>query len=237
MQNIYTELDSIFDTRLPILTAISYPIAEEVVASGGYHNRLKDEFGPISADLFGAIYAKRKKMVLRYSGLTKIVHVVGKIYRDRITDIKNCEIRNTIKIFINTYPYDLSSSEQDELTKAICLEIGLVDIVFVKANNKQLTPAWIRDKDINSVIKYDLLPWIEYHMGKGNFEESSLANISLACPPLLDIYASPKQINLDMYKAIKESLQPYANVEFIDTDYFCKILYMPKHDTENEKKP
>ena len=237
MQNIYTELDSIFDTRLPILTAISYPIAEEVVASGGYHNRLKDEFGPISADLFSSIYAKRKKMVLRYSGLTKIIHVVGKIYRDRITDIKNCEIRNTIKIFINTYPYDLSSSEQDELTKAICLEIGLVDIVFVKANNKQLTPAWIRDKDINSVIKYDLLPWIEYHMGKGNFEESSLANISLACPPLLDIYASPKQINLDMYKAIKESLQPYANVEFIDTDYFCKILYMPTHDTQNEKKP
>lgn len=235
MQNIYTELDSIFDTRLPILTAISYPIAEEVVASGGYHNRLKDEFGPISADLFSSIYAKRKKMVLRYSGLTKIIHVVGKIYRDRITDIKNCEIRNTIKIFINTYPYDLSSSEQDELTKAICLEIGLVDIVFVKANNKQLTPAWIRDKDINSVIKYDLLPWIEYHMGKGNFEESSLANISLACPPLLDIYASPKQINLDMYKAIKESLQPYANVEFIDTDYFCKVLHMPKASGEEKK--
>ena len=101
MQNIYTELDSIFDTRLPILTAISYPIAEEVVASGSYHNRIKAEFGPISADLFNAIDAKRKKRVLRYAGLTKIIYVVGKIYRDRITDIKNCEIRNSIKIFIN----------------------------------------------------------------------------------------------------------------------------------------
>lgn len=235
MQNIYTELDSIFDTRLPILTAISYPIAEEVVSSGLYHNRIKDEFGPISADLFNAIYAKRKKMVLRYAGLTKIIYVVGKIYRDRITDIKNCEIRNSIKIFINTYPYDLSGSEQDELTKALCLEIGLVDIVFLKASNKQLTPAWIKDKGINSVIKYDLLPWIEYHMGKGNFEENSLANISLACPPLLDIYASPKQVNLDIYKAIKESLQLYANLEFIDTDYFCKVLHMPKASGEEKK--
>lgn len=223
MKSIYVELDCILDTRLPILYSISPTIAEEVIVSDYYFNRIKDKFGLISADIFKSFYNNRTKGVLKYAGFTPCLYYVSELYSKSITDIVNLEIRNEIEIYINTYPYFLNGSEQVELEKGIKVFLGDIPTRIVNISNKDLTPEWLTTKGFDHVIKYDLLEWYEYHMSNYNLIKNPLYKMNLHAPGLLDVYSPESLFKDDVFDKIIRLAKFHSNLDIMHISDFCKL--------------
>ena len=221
--NLLVDLDSLFDTRLPVLMGISEAAAYNVLNSGYYYNRVKDEFDLIPASIFRTIYRYRTKGVLEYALPTHIFNVMASIlddiYRD---DTKNVLNKDDKYLYINLYPYELSVNEKDILSSAIKQLIPPVNIKFINVSNVELTPKWIYN-NVSSMIKYDLQDWVEWHVSDLSLLEQPILDVLCIGPTRLDDMMSKNTFKKEEVEQVNKVFALVADYQPISYKYFSLI--------------
>lgn len=221
-KSIYVDVDTILDTRLSVLYLLSDRIAQQVTEDGTYFTRIRENFGPISADIFQAFYDRRSKIVLKYAMPTKIIGLIQNYVEDLATDIKTIETDEEISLFINFYPY--ADLEEDEVMLIVNLMKKFVPEIEIKPifmDRDELTPGWVIE-NVGCMFKYDNYRWLEYH-GK---------TTKLFATPLLDVmYFTPaivlgsdmedKKMDKDFFIELEESMRMVIDYNILDISYFC----------------
>ena len=183
--NILIDLDALFDTRLPTLFAIDRESASKVHESDYYSNRKKDSFGDIGFSIFNAMYRFRNKTILRLATPTEMFDLLNE-YCTEVFSKNTSEGMNdpTVTIYLNIFPYVLNASEQATLSNLLNNVIVANNVVkTVSMDISELTPDWISNH-VSTVIKYDALNYVEYHMATNALISTPLLSTTLIGPNL-----------------------------------------------------
>ena len=79
MHNSYTDLDTLFDTRLAVASLLDPEGTAEVINNGKYQSRVKDNIGNICGSIIDVIYNNRNKNILQYSLPTKMFGLIQRV--------------------------------------------------------------------------------------------------------------------------------------------------------------
>lgn len=221
MENIYIELDGLFDTRLPIISSLDENIAIEYFNSDKYDLRNNDTFNNIPYKVFEVYYKDRKKEILNYALPTNIFKVIENINIDFVSDLKNVEVK-VQTLYINSYPYFLDEDEKEKFKEYFLNYIKSVDIEFIYVDNYNLTSKYLDEIKVKHIVKYDGMEWMEKQNGLGNLIENPLIGKELYVPAIFNEKINLK-IDKDFFLKLSKSLNIFTNVFFTDIYYWNAI--------------
>ena len=232
--NVVTTLDSIMDTRIGMLYSISEEIMEYALESGTYHNRIRDNFGPISQDVFRSFYRYRTKELLEYSIPSVVIRdLIFPLIRS-ILDLpqKGGDVQPIL--YINIYPYDLTESEQERIRIIIAniLKISTEFVITFKLNYKDFNAKWINEH-AHTIIMYDGMEWLEYQTSVNDITKDPLVGAKLIVPLLLTGSMQMGDISEEKIKALVDFYRIIIDLEFIDAGFFC---FQERPDKPPEEK-
>lgn len=226
--NLLVDLDSLMDTRLPYLSSLSTKVAKEVIDNGYYTNRLKDQFNTIPYDLFTPIYRNRSKLALKLATPTNMLAFIGSYITEALLETKSSGVSKKIKLYINTYPYTLSTIENNHIVMGIRRAIAYdIDIEAVYMSFDDLTPKWV-DANLAAMIMYNGIDWLEYHSAYGLLKEHKLSTTALFVPTLTYSnstlpFKTPKELE-EFFTTIEETYSPIIKLKFMSTTAFSSVL-------------
>lgn len=221
-KNTLVELDSLIDTRLAMAYLLDKPSVEKITNDDSYYTRVKDNYGNISKDIFDVFYKKRNKQLLTLGLPTPVFSILREHYGDIITDELNDEFEDDIKIFLNIYPYILTDSEKDKLVKTLNVVIPKSIVEIVSMSKKDLTPDWI-DENVGTVIMYEGIDWIEYHMANNKLVSKPLLNTMLISPAIVPGSVSKARIKKDVFKDIMLVSSTLIDLVLVDAVNFSRV--------------
>jgi hypothetical protein len=222
VQDIFIDLDVVLDTRLALLYVINEELAVDEVNTGKYNKRYRDQFGNISANVFNMLYKQRNKILLKYALPSNMFKVVNELVIGHVTDSITTHMP---KLYVNTYPYQLDEDEKtvvsgmiDGLFKNCTFELVYMD------NIKDITPKWVRD-NVQTIIKYDGLTWLENHSKLFNISSTPLLDKTLIVPAIVTGYIS-KNVKVDskFFTTTAIGIKSLIKVLFTDVLYFNSII-------------
>ena len=222
MHNIYTDLDSILDTRHSLLYYLNKDIATDVITSNKYRNRKKDSFDNISMDIFRTIYRYRNKELLL---IAKPTHVCGLISNLILTELKDISEDGIFNLYLNVYPYVLTMDEQSNLVEL--MDRMLPDFVGIKIINSSLDdvdPDWIKANDIKTLFMYEALNWLEYQNANTKILTNTLTSMMLYGPDVIDGNIKEDMLTPEFFKNLTIMFGGIINYLPIEVKYFNTVL-------------
>ena len=222
MHNIYTDLDSILDTRHSLLYYLNKDIATDVIASNKYRSRKKDSFDNISMDIFRTIYRYRNKELLL---IAKPTHVCGLISNLILTELKDISEDGVFNLYLNVYPYVLTMDEQSNLVEL--MDRMLPDFVGIKIINSSLDdvdPDWIKANDIKTLFMYEALNWLEYQNANTKILTNTLTSMMLYGPDVIDGNIKEDMLTPEFFKNLTIMFGGIINYLPIEVKYFNTVL-------------
>lgn len=222
--NFFIDIDSILDTRFSVLYALNQNKAIELITNGEYGKRKKDVFDNISSDIFLPMYRKRTKYMLSVATMTKSIKLVTEFLIESVSEIKNIENGLHSYLYINTYPYNLNKTEQDNISKLLLNILPtFVEIKYVDMSFEELTPEWLSG-NVNNIMLYNGLEWIEFHTSNNNLLRRPLIDTYLYIPTIANGSTKSKDINNNFFNTLSNSLGGLITLVPIDISYFCTSL-------------
>lgn len=223
VRNLYFDLDTMLDTRLPIIYLLDKELASDIVNSGAYHTRRKDNFREISYDIFMPLYRNRSKVILELALPTPMLNMIRAHYGDIVeTQFKEGDTDKKACIYINIYPYDLGANEIENLRFIISKIIPKAELKFISMSNGELTPDWVYDT-IGTLFKYDGLEWLEYHVGNGNLINRPLLNTHLFTAGIVTGSIPTKKINAEVYDGMISIAQTVIDLTLLHLNDFSFV--------------
>lgn len=218
--NVYIDLDCILDTRLPVLYALSEDIAKESLRSGYYHKRVSDNFGIIPNGLFYHYYDKRTKYVLALATPTPMFELLLELTEEAATSIVTDSIETIPTLYVNTYPYELNEEEAVTILKLLYTVIPVqMNFDLICKSLTELTPEWV-DANANTVIKYDIVKWLELHSSLGNLSTCPLLRGACIGPLIATGNIPVSEITQESFEETRSTLGPMCNLVFMQSRLF-----------------
>lgn len=218
--NILIDMDSLLDTRLPVLYALDKNTAIDVLKDEKYQKRVKDVFGNIAYNIFSSYYRNRTKDILKLATPTPFINVLMEYCVQAYNSVATEVTDSLPKLYINTYPYDLNNEEKGNLlmllVKLLPVRIN-IDIIYM--SNSELTPKFVAN-NVSIFIKYDMLEWLEYHNSIGELAKCPLLSTACIAPLLANgnkLSTELKQKDFDDLRAI---FGPLTNLVMLQTRLF-----------------
>lgn len=225
LADVYVDLDSIVDTRLPLLYFLDEELAAKFVIENKYNNRHIDEFEYVTSDIFKSFYRDRNKSLLALATPTNIMSLIKSYYIETVTNNRILGGDGKITIYLNIYPYELTYDE------IVMLEIGLKEAVgdiivkVVKMGPEELTPNWIIER-IHLMIMYSGMEWIEYHVSNLNLIKEPLTLTKLLVPALILGKSSALKDMGDIQEFLEDMenrLNTLVGLKILPVNDFCSI--------------
>ncbi len=219
-RNIYTDLDTMYDTKLTVLNMIDSRLAIEYVSR---EYDIPDQILYVNESVLDYYHKSGDKRILLGSKNSSVVDLIRTIVSD--IDIKAKEgggIRGDLNLIINTYPYELNNDECNaikEFHKQYILYLSDVKVIY----KKELDYGFL--SSLNIMIRRDGLDW--FMKNKLKHPEFKLTNLKLIIPDEISTKYT-KDLKLD-----KEKLLEYMEVSFmndITLEFIEKELFMFKLD-------
>jgi len=228
--DIYTDLDSILDTRLATIFNVDKNIYKEIMSGVDniekYLTRRTDSFGRLSSLVFKELYKRRDKRSIATplpNGIPLLIHS----YLASIIE----ESSKIPKLYLNVYPYELSVKEKTILKNNIAsVYKNMIDVEILDKPTKDITIKFIHE-NIGLMIMYSGLKWIEYHMSNRSLLSLNLPDVTMIVPRLLDNNIFSKNEIDNIFKDQEKTLQPFIQLIFITARAFSLRI-----DTEKLKK-
>ena len=228
---VYTDLDSLFDTRAVLLAALSKQGELDIRVFGenditNYFNRYRDNFGVISAWMFHYYYKYRTSNLLTHADLTKVYMYI----RDYILDaLKLAKGEFSPVIYINTYPYTLSTEETTMMLGILTPLFGEnTDIIFINIRSREIEHTWIKEKNIGMVISYSAMEWLNYQIEINNGLLPNLINVKVFAPFILEGVIKQKDLSPDLIDKLTMFFRTTCDFEFLPVEDFCLIPNAPQ---------
>lgn len=213
VKSLYVEIDDLFDTRLSFLNILT---KDKRVKKINYHNRIRDNFGSIPFNIFNHYYSYRNKYVLRNALPTKIFDLIIDFVLEYI---KLNESELNFKLYINIYPYDLTSVEIDNLQTALKKTFLETDIEVFFLDPYELDLDWIVS-NIDVLVMYNGIKWLEYKNIIGEIRTMPITDKTLVVPFKIDGVGDSQLLtvnDIELYKSIYKSI---VDLQIIDLNVF-----------------
>ncbi len=222
---IYTDLDTLFDTRYSLLEKLYPDVAESVIVENKYYDRLSNTYGPLGSNLWNYIYRHRTKEVLIDVIPTFIFDTVITIYDSTLKQDINSGTFKEFTLFVNTYPYNLNEDE------CVAMQAGLESIApqlgieLINIPQDDITMNWLYSR-VSHVIMYNVLEWVEGQGKLGLAGDNTHLNMVLIGPGMVvDEDVLKKVNNYEKYFAdMTEQLKPILNIEFLSSRMFSMAI-------------
>lgn len=222
MRAVYTDLDTIFDTRLVMLSALTQYGKKKI---GNYNikdyftDRIRDNFGTLSDKIFHIYYKYRNKAILQHARPTYIVDIIKSYYIDLMEDIPNNPEAN---LYINIYPYNLTKDERDVILEVLLILFDNVNIHFLDINPLELDAKWVSDK-IGMYVSYFTMDWLEYITAHKQFLKHPLINVIAIAPTRVKGYTISKNLNNKLLSELTMTFATIINIKFLSPLAFTPI--------------
>jgi hypothetical protein len=217
---IMVDLDALFDTRLAILDELD-PLLSAYVLENGYFKREEDNFGVCNFELFKKLYKARDLNTLAKSRITNVLSIVLDFANDYI---KQHGAKRTPNIYINTYPYRISSHACGDILKPLYNKTnGKANIHLVYTPPEELTVD-VCKKNLAYIIKYDFMDWLISLGKQGDILKTPMNEITLIAPRL---YQSGKPANIEETFS-RNKMEPYRCAEVFFSQYVKLELLVPE---------
>lgn len=214
----YLDLDTIFDTRLPIAMAISPDNTAIELANNNYFKRYSNNIGYIPSDVFLAFYSKRNKNILKYAKITKILDdLVFPQYFEILKDGSSIDIDKLPPFYINIYPYDLNTKEIDTLSKGLSNIFKKDELNLINIPLKDITNRWVND-NVDILYMYEGMKWLEYRAAVEDLYKEPLVGTSLVVPML--IYDNKYKMTKESLINLIEKYKPVIDLYPVEPDLF-----------------
>jgi hypothetical protein len=215
--DIYTDLDSLLDTRLTTVFDKDAMLAKEILSNGSYPSRDIDKFGWMDRDTFNYFYSKRDKLCIKYSDQTNIQYLIDEYitYNSHKPDVPT-----PIKLYVNKFPYNINDEESETLRAGLSDMFPAVEVKLLNMSNSELKPQFISN-NIGVMFKYDGLTWLEYHVVTGSVFDSSIVDTTLYVPELkLNSVIFDKKDSADIFDRMVHIAKPFIKLKFLSIVYF-----------------
>ena len=218
----YTDLDSLMDTRLSTLYSLNENSVTDVLTTGKYFKRVNNKFPYVNFDTFMETYRNRDKHIYKEALATPVLTMIKEwVISIKENEISGPEIKEPV-VVVNVYPYKFTEEELFYIQKGLYLSLGsIADVEFVDYPIEELTPTWFKDRDVDLIVMYDYVNWIESMSINGTFSRDSCPHITMFGPAISFLSNDPTPE--EMAKAIEtmESLAaPFVNLRLLPIDVF-----------------
>lgn len=220
------DLDALFDTRLGTLILNNYDDLVRIFVANKYHIRLDDGFNNmIDKDKFYENYAKRNKETLANSTLSLCIDIV----KDFVATTLKTDPVNPIvfypKIYINTYPYQLTKEETDNIILGIYSHLKCkAQVETVSLDPSMLTIDFI-NQNLSVIIMYEYNKWLDTQTELGNFNKGACPQVTLIGPRLFFKETPKSATEVDKTFTILDNIaKPFINLELLPSLFFSTFL-------------
>ena len=177
------ELDTILDTRIPILQEMGVDL--NALFESGYRNRMLDLPG-LDYDLYMELYKNRSTRYLKDAKVTELLYF---IQQEGVTErtLSESGIQMLLReVWVNVNPYDLPPNRMHDLGESInaLLEGGGYKLKLVNIPIEELTPKYFKDNDITDYYIYQHELWVNVHV-KRMIEDKITMNTTIHTPYLI----------------------------------------------------
>lgn len=220
---IYTDLDSLQDTRLGILYQIDKEATDKAVISGEYGHRRDDIFDFVDYLQFKDLYTHRDKTVLLHSPPTQILNLVI----DHVLEVVNNYQTETLvvlpKVMVNIYPYELLEAEVEVIKLGLTAKFkGKVEIDVVRLSPSEMTPEYVKS-NIDTIIAYHGVEWLDVHTEGMKDISKLLPEVSLIVPRLSVDRIDDEDTFYKTFDDLSVMLKPIIDISFIKPIIFSAI--------------
>lgn len=229
--SIYTDVDTILDTRAPIATRLDPNSVIPFIDNDKYIHRVKDNFGNISYDVFRSYYNRRDASILPHAVPTAILSFIQDIYVETMFDIKNSDIKEEVILYLNLYPYQLVKEDIEKVVNLVITQVPGIAVQIMYKSYEELTPLWIQNH-VGTMIMYDLPYWIEYHMQNGNLTKTFLVNITGIGPSLANNNTLGIKLDENYFKDFQKMMSYIMEYYPLAAKYFSGVLFYNKENKE-----
>jgi hypothetical protein len=216
---IYTDLDTLYDTKITLLNMIDPRLVREYLSR---EYDILDHTLYLSNKAFDKIYRERDKRVLIGSKNSSIIDLIRKIVSDIDTKNKTTSaIPSVLHLTINTYPYKFDDDEisaMKEFMSKYVLYLSEVNIIYQETIDDNLL------SKINIMIRRDGLKWfMDNRMLNPEFK---LPNLKLIVPDDMVLSNLTKMdVDIDKLKEYLETtLMLDVCLEFVEKEAFMLKL-------------
>lgn len=162
--DVYVELDTLLDTRLAAISAISPQAGVDTMLDPRYYKRVKDDFTDIcgiGAEAFAKVYANRDGEMLTKSWMTQMPAMLGQMMAKFEQDQRDTPIMEDVELVLNTWPYEMDDIVADHLTLALMEHAGVETLVRrIHVAPKDLVPAMCKQR-FSGMIVYNFRQMLE----------------------------------------------------------------------------
>lgn len=235
-KSVYTDLDTIFDTRLSLLRNLNEKDVDKDIENGKYLSRISDEIGNIPYKVFRGYYDQRDKAQLINAYPTYIIQMIREHIGEALTNILNVDNEEDLRVYLNTYPYQLDEEELKLILDSLKFTLDGLEIYPLYQNYDELLPSWIKEK-IGYMFMYDINLWLEYHTAMGNLKPSTLMNVVCVGPTLANFNFKRESLQETHFEDFKKLMSVFTDYQLLAPKYFSAyILYADEADKINEKE-
>lgn len=214
-----TSIDTLFDTRLVMVDILNPNYIKE---NTDYHVRLRDNFGNMSYGIFKTFYDLRNKNLLKNCLHSNIYTVINQHFYMELNDIDVSNDYQDFKLYVNTYPYELTKAEEDMLLESIKPLLKISNFEFIHMKPIEITPKWV-NKHVNTILLYDGLEWLSHVVTTKSFISDPIIDKLIIAPAIINGYLD-RPINKEVLETIIKSLSVTTQLMFIDVKYFNPVL-------------
>lgn len=228
--NLYTDIDTLYDTRYELLRVINQYEADEILLNGSYHNRTTELYGNITWDIFKPLWDRRTKMLLKDAVPTGMFRVIKDQYLQCVMDPTYTDILDKLTLYINTYPYKLTEDEKKKVEETLARILPNCTVYAIDMSWKELTANWMV-ANIGHIFMYSYMDWVDYQITTGNYH-LGLNRIEAYIPGVIRPELSSKADAKDVM-ALEEKSKMFVKLSVIDVAHFCLRLVTAKPKEEN----
>lgn len=216
---IYTDLDTLYDTKITLLNMIDPRLVREYLSR---EYNILDHTLYLSNKAFDRIYRDRDKRVLIGSKNSSVVDLLRRIVSDIDTKNKTTTvIPSVMTLVVNTYPYKLDNEEKSimkEFMSRYILHLNEIDIIYEEIIDSELM------NKINIMVKRDGLKW--FMDNRLSNPEFKLPNLKLIVPDDMVMSGLTKMdVDVDKLKEYLETtLMLDVCLEFVEKEAFMLKL-------------
>lgn len=229
-QKLLVCLDTVLDTRLATIGRVDPDLAVEIFENSfytkKYFERSIDNFSLIKSsfdhELYKQAYKDRDIETLMSSIMTTIVQVISELTDNWRKAQRKLSLSNDIELCLNTYPYQISNEEIDDILVAItsyCPNIDTVSSVCISPS--ELTPQKLKE-EYSTWITYDLDSWIVSN--SENIKDKPIPTFPIICPMIS--YQDQLPLEKDLHREGNNILDPFTALKTIMTEWVI-VDYLP----------
>ena len=217
INSVYTTLDTILDTRTPILALLGED--KNYLNSKEYTQRTNNRFPTITSKVFDIAYKNRVKELLAISKPTPIIDEINNFHDTLLIEeaslINASEGDRDTYLYINIYPYDLSESEKEKLLKSILPYFINFEEIYLIDKEAYPSPEFL--SSMRAIFDYGGLAYLDYQSDREAFNKANFLEVYFFIPKLIP---TEDTFTDEDFHNLAEVLKPFIGLDYMPVEYF-----------------